>query len=65
MSNDSSIKTLEIHNSDLAWDGTPLGLQPRIANPETARLVDAPPTIDHELVHCCSIRIGLRSRTCS
>jgi hypothetical protein len=41
---------LEIHNSDLQWDGTPLGLQPRISNPETARLVDAPATIDRELV---------------
>jgi len=50
MSNHSSIKSLEIHNSDLQWDGTPLGLQPRIVNAETARLVDAPTTTDRELV---------------
>lgn len=45
-------KISEIRNSDLAWDGTPLGLQPRIANASTAKLVDAPVTIDRELVEC-------------
>ena len=50
MSNHASIKSLAILNSDLAWDGTPLGLQPRIVNPETVRLVDAPSTADRDLV---------------
>ena len=50
MSNHASTKSLEIFNSDLAWDGTPLGLQPRIVKPETARLVDAPSTADRDLV---------------
>lgn len=50
MADHSSIKTLAIHNRDLTWEGTTLGLQPRIANAETARLVDAPAAADHELV---------------
>ena len=50
MSNHAPNNSLELHNSDLQWDGTPLGLQPRIANPDTARLVAAPSTIDRELV---------------
>jgi hypothetical protein len=41
---------LEIRNSDLAWDGTSLGLQPRIVNAETARLVDAPSTSERDLI---------------
>jgi hypothetical protein len=50
MSNQVPNKRLELLNSDLQWDGTPLGLQPRIANPDTAQLVAAPSTIDRELV---------------
>lgn len=50
MSNHAAATGTEIRNSDLAWDGTPFGLQPRIANPKTAALVDAPPSLDRELV---------------
>lgn len=42
--------TIEIHNDDLHWDGTALGLQPRIVNPTTAKLVQAPSPSDGELV---------------
>jgi hypothetical protein len=45
-----AVNAPEIHNSDVAWDGTPLGLQPRIANPKTAHLVDAPASLDRQLV---------------
>jgi hypothetical protein len=50
MSNHASSTVSEIRNSDLAWDGTPFGVQPRIANPKTAELVNAPPSLDRELV---------------
>jgi hypothetical protein len=40
----------EIRNSDVTWDGTPLGLQPRIANSKTADLVHAPASLDRQLV---------------
>jgi hypothetical protein len=43
-------KIPQISNRDLAWDGSPLGLQPTIANAGTAKLVDAPADIDRELV---------------
>lgn len=50
MSNHASATGPEIRNSDLTWDGTPFGVQPRIANPKTAELVDAPAGLDRELV---------------
>lgn len=49
MSNHAA-NTPEIRNNDLTWDGTPLGLQPRIANPKTAHLLDAPASLDRQLV---------------
>ena len=45
-----TVNAPEIRNSDVTWDGTPLGLQPRIANPKTAHLVDAPANLDRQLV---------------
>jgi hypothetical protein len=45
-----AVNAPEIRNSDVTWDGTPLGLQPRIANPKTAHLVDAPASLDRQLV---------------
>jgi hypothetical protein len=50
MSNHTSNMGPEIRNSDLTWDGTPFGLQPRIANPKTAELVDAAASLDRQLV---------------
>lgn len=45
-----AVNAPEIRNGDVTWDGTPLGLQPRIANPKTAHLVDALAGLDHQLV---------------
>lgn len=50
MSNHAWVTAPEIRNSDLAWDGTPFGVQPRIANPRTAELVNAPVSLDRDLV---------------
>jgi hypothetical protein len=50
MSNHASDAVLEIRNSDLVWDGTPFGVQPRIANPKTSELVHAPASLDRDLV---------------
>ena len=46
MSNHASTKAPDISNHDLAWDGTPLGLQPRITDRRTAELVTAPASLD-------------------
>lgn len=45
-----AVNAPEIRNSDVTWDGTPLGLQPRIANPKTAHLLEAPASLDRQLV---------------
>jgi hypothetical protein len=39
----------QLSNDDLRWDGTALGLQPRIGNPRTAQLVNNPAVPDSAL----------------
>jgi hypothetical protein len=39
MSNHAANNAPDVRNTDVQWDGTALGLQPRIVKPETVQLV--------------------------